>query len=276
MDTNNGNLNNDGYSIDEIKNILNDRRDILEKTITKLHSNKYREDVNLKVENRKKSIQYQIYKKRNQSETKYLKKSELAIAAKLAQRDYEKQVIKSIEEELKGISKFVKSMPDKSYEDIYNYLSRGRKAIVTPIVLTDEQYAKAWQEEKFVGKKIEAGTVGFETQRGEIVRSKSEVIIADALYFAKIPYHYEKPIKIGKRIIYPDFTVLNVKTRKEYYWEHLGMLDDEEYLNKSLLKLELYEQNNIREGENLILSRETRFHPLNTSSVKDKIKYYLL
>lgn len=276
MDTNNGNPNNDGYSIDEIKNILNDRRDILEKTITKLHSNKYKEDVNLKVENRKNSIQYQIYKKRNQSETKYLKKSELDIAAKLAQRDYEKQVIKSIEEELKGISKFVKSMPDKSYEDIYNYLSRGRKAIVTPIVLTDEQYAKAWQEEKFVGKKIEAGTVGFETQRGEIVRSKSEVIIADALYFAKIPYHYEKPIKIGKRIIYPDFTVLNVKTRKEYYWEHLGMLDDEEYLNKSLLKLELYEQNNIREGENLILSRETRFHPLNTSSVKDKIKYYLL
>lgn len=276
MDTNNGNPNNDGYSIDEIKNILNDRRDILEKTITKLHSNKYREDVNLKVENRKNSIQYQIYKKRNQSETKYLKKSELAIAAKLAQRDYEKQVSKSIEDELKGISKFVKSMPDKSYEDIYNYLSRGRKAIVTPIVLTDEQYAKEWQEEKFVGKKIEAGTVGFETQRGEIVRSKSEVIIADALYFAKIPYHYEKPIKIGKRIIYPDFTVLNVKTRKEYYWEHLGMLDDEEYLNKSLLKLELYEQNNIREGENLILSRETRFHPLNTSSVKDKIKYYLL
>lgn len=40
MDTNNGNSNNDGYSIDEIKNILNDRRDILEKTITKLHSNK--------------------------------------------------------------------------------------------------------------------------------------------------------------------------------------------------------------------------------------------
>ena len=107
----------------------------------------------MKVENRKNSIQYQIYKKGNQSETKYLKKSELAVAAKLAQRDYEKQVIRSIEEELKGISKFIKSMPDKSYEDIYNYLSRGRKAIVTPIVLTDEQYAKAWQEEKFVGKK---------------------------------------------------------------------------------------------------------------------------
>ncbi|MEE3440399.1 MAG: hypothetical protein VZR07_10670, partial [Ruminococcus sp.] len=52
----------------------------------------------------------------------------------------------------------------------------------------------------------------FETQRGEIVRSKSEVIIADALYYANIPYHYEKPIKVGDRVIYPDFTVLNVKT----------------------------------------------------------------
>ncbi|HAV90400.1 MAG TPA: hypothetical protein DCW44_03900 [Eubacterium sp.] len=259
----------------EFLEYLKKRRLYLEQLTGKLAKNKYRDDINLKVEKRNKSSQYIIYKKGKPSEFKYLKKSELDIARKLAQRDYEKQVMKAIVQELKCISKYVNGFPDKSYEDIYNGLSMGRKAVVTPIVLTDEQYAKAWQEEKFVGKKIQVGTVGFETQKGEIVRSKSEVIIADALYYANIPYHYEKPIKVGDRVIYPDFTVLNVKTRKEYYWEHLGMLDEEEYLNNTILKLELYEQNNIREGENLIISRETRFHPLNTSNVKDKIKHYL-
>lgn len=259
----------------EFLEYLKKRRLYLEQLTGKLAKNKYRNDINLKVEKRNKSSQYIIYKKGKPSEFKYLKKSELDIARKLAQRDYEKQVMKAIELELKCISKYINGFPDKSYEDIYNCLSRGRKAVVTPIVLTDEQYAKAWQEEDFVGKKIQAGIVGFETQRGEIVRSKSEVIIADALYYANFPYHYEKPIKVGDRVVYPDFTVLNIKTRKEYYWEHLGMLDEEEYLNNTILKLELFEQNNIREGENLIISRETRFHPLNTSNVKDKIKHYL-
>ena len=117
--------------------------------------------------------------------------------------------------------------------------------------------------------------MGYETQRGEIVRSKSEVIIADALFFAKIPYHYEKPLKVGNRTVYPDFTVLNVKTRKEYYWEHLGLLDDEDYLNSFLVKMDSYQKNGVRSGEKLILTKETKKHPLNTANVKEMIKYYL-
>ena len=31
---------------------------------------------------------------------------------------------------------------------------------------------------------------------------------------------------LSNRIIHPDFTVLNVRTREILYWEHLGMMDN--------------------------------------------------
>lgn len=263
-----------------VESLLAMRRNLLEKELVKLqrNSNKHdtREDEFLKVSRSRNSIQYYVVKYGNEKRKKYISKSNISIAKSIAQRDYEKQVRRTIEEEIKAINKFINSMPEITFEQVYYNLVEGRKLLVTPIVMPDEEYAKKWQEEEYIGKKIDAGTVGYETQRGEIVRSKSEVIIADALYYAKVPYHYEKPIKISNRIIHPDFTVLNVKTRKEYYWEHFGLLDDEEYLNKALLKLESYQKNNIREGENLILTRESKLHPLNTSIVKEMIRYYLL
>ena len=253
------------------------RKRVLEKELQKLEKNNknYVERGYLKVSMSYNSYQYYVIDYENDKTPKYIKKSNLSLAKSIAQRDYEKQVIKSVEEELKCINRFINGMPEVTYEQVYDKLVEGRKTLVTPIVMTDEEYAKKWQEQIFTAKKIEAGTVGYETQRGEIVRSKSEVIIADALFFAEIPYHYEKPLKVGNRTVYPDFTVLNVKTRKEYYWEHLGMLDDEDYLNKFLVKLDSYQKNGIRSGEKLILTKETKKHPLNTANVKETIKYYL-
>lgn len=251
------------------------KREYLEKILVELKKRSYEQDNCLKTEKRNNFIQYVVYKKGNPQNLKYITKSNLSIAKSIAQRDYEKQVVKSIEEEIKCIERFFKTMPEITYEQVYDKLVEGRKKLVTPIAMTDEEYAKKWQEQTFVAKKLESGLVGYETQRGEIVRSKSEVIIADALYFAKIPYHYEKPLKVGNKVVHPDFTVLNVKNRKEYYWEHLGLLDDEDYLNKFLIKLDSYEKNGIRSGEKLILTKETKKHPLNTANVKEMIKYYL-
>jgi hypothetical protein len=180
-----------------------------------------------------------------------------------------------MEEELASIKSYLRSMPETIFEDVYDSLMEGRRIIVIPAVMTDEEYINIWQNEKYNTKRIRPDDICYETQRGEKVRSKSEVIIADTLYFAGIPYHYEKPLQLGKRIIYPDFTVLNVRTRKEYYWEHLGMLDNEDYLDKALRKLDNYVEHGIREGNNLILTRETAKFPINISNIKDKINYYL-
>jgi hypothetical protein len=56
------------------------------------------------------------------------------------------------------------------------------------------------------------------TRNGELVRSKSEVIVADTLYALGVEYGYEVELAMtdGTRRL-PDL--------KPVYWEHLGMLD---------------------------------------------------
>ena len=68
------------------------------------------------------------------------------------------------------------------------------------------------------------------TERGELVRSKSELNIADKLYGRGIEYAYEQPLTLPNgRIRYPDFTLTDHAKGVTYYWEHLGMLQDPAY-----------------------------------------------
>lgn len=63
---------------------------------------------------------------------------------------------------------------------------------------------------------------------GDMVRSKSEVIIANMLHERGITFFYEKPLVAKDGSMYlPDFTLM--VHGEEYYWEHLGMLDKPEY-----------------------------------------------
>jgi len=85
------------------------------------------------------------------------------------------------------------------------------------------------------------------TERGDLVRSKSELIIADKLFARGIEYAYEQPLVLPSgRIRYPDFTIADSARGVTYYWEHLGLLDDpgyrvrwnkkrEEYLSAGIL-----------------------------------------
>lgn len=67
------------------------------------------------------------------------------------------------------------------------------------------------------------------TVRGELVRSKSEVIIANALYYHHVEYVYEPEVKLEGRVKRPDFKVVDDDTGEEWYWEHCGMMDDPKY-----------------------------------------------
>ena len=62
----------------------------------------------------------------------------------------------------------------------------------------------------------------------------------------------------GRGMVYPDFTVLNVRERKVYLWEHFGLLTEADYAEENLPKLESYEENGYFPGENLIVTIETK------------------
>ena len=114
------------------------------------------------------------------------------------------------------------------------------------------------------------------TEKGERVQSKSEKILADFFYRNNIPYKYEKPLNLsGYGIVYPDFTFLSRKLRKEIYWEHEGLMDKSEYAIKAVKKLNRYQMNGILPGERLILTFETEQDVLNSKIVSDLVDKYL-
>ena len=206
----------------------------------------------------------------------YIKEKDIELAKQLAQKDYDKKVLSSVEQELHALRKYESCCPKKSAEEIYESLHVERQKIITPIMETDAEYIQKWEQENYHGKEFQEEAPEFYTSKGERVRSKSEIIIADMLGKEGIPYRYEYPIYLrGIGRIYPDFTVLRVQTRQEVFWEHLGMMDDPVYLENAIKKIVAYEQNGIFPGDNLILTYETKKNVINQRLIKSMIEHYL-
>lgn len=94
------------------------------------------------------------------------------------------------------------------------------------------------------GVLFEEGLIN-QTVRGELVRSKSEVIIADRLHAAGVDYDYEKPLTLEGPPKYPDFTIEDDASGRKYVWEHLGLLADPGYRARWEAKLAWYRRNGV-------------------------------
>ena len=210
--------------------------------------------------------------------SEYIPKSNLALMSKLAQKYYDEKVLGVLECKLNLVDTFIEKYKAIDELDVYEKLSEERKSLVEPILLSDEEYARRWLAVSYKGKGFETGAPDLRTAKGERVRSKSEVIIADTLGRLGIPYKYECPLKFadGGRTIYPDFTCLDLRTRKEFLWEHLGMMDNPEYASLAVKKLSSYLQSGYVPGKNLIISMEGSEKPLSQNDVKKIVKEIFL
>lgn len=190
----------------------------------------------------------------------------------LAQKDYLTKVLKAMERELAFINLVLARAPKERPEEVYGKLIPARKKYVTPVLLDDEEYARRWQAEPYNENPYEPGEKVFATKRGEMVRSKSEAMIADSYYDMGIPYKYDYPVKVQNgKTKYVDFLVLDMRRRQVYYHEHLGLLDDPSYVKKNMIKLREYRAVGIYTGKNLILTQETKDCPLNMSLFRNNM-----
>ena len=97
-----------------------------------------------------------------------------------------------------------------------------------------------------------------ETLCGELVRSKSEVIIANALFSYEIPFHYEEQFPFPNDngdFYFPDFTIL-LPNGSRILWEHLGLLSIMDYAVHNGKKLHTYQAHDFLIGRNLILTQD--------------------
>ena len=109
--------------------------------------------------------------------------------------------------------------------------------------------------------------------KGHMVRSKSELVIANMLYENKVEYSYETPYEgeTEPGIVLPDFKFVDA-AGELVIWEHLGMLHRQDYQQRWNHKKEWYEKNGFVEGENLFTTRDDEKGGLDSSEIRNTLK----
>lgn len=240
----------------------------------------------LKISNRKKDYSYyhmkndQVNKKEISQYLSKKKEETPSFIEKLVQKQYYQKLLPVMKEEKKAIEEFLtKYDPQKKY-DIYEKTTQPRKQFITPAFLTPEMKTQRWESEEYQPNPKYPENLIYETNRGDMVRSKSEIIIADLLYYHKdyCAYRYESPLYVSEKgmVLYPDFTIMKRSAAEIFYWEHFGMMDVESYVDTFIRKMNEYILAGIYPGKQLICTFESSAQPLETKVVRNLIKEYFL
>lgn len=224
-----------------------------------------------------KSNGYAAYYKRQNGKKQYVRKDNVEQLKALAQNTYVKKMVEAAQKELESLKKCLIVLEKSSaMESVYKNMAKELRDYIEPCA-PDDEYAKAWQEDR-KRCRLKPPPKKYKTMRGEYVRSKSELIIADRLFALGIPYHYERPVFINSinDFYHPDFTILNKRTRKVVYWEHLGMMGEEGYRVNNIQKIDDYATEGIVVGKNLVVTFESNDANLSTELVDTMIRELFL
>ena len=115
------------------------------------------------------------------------------------------------------------------------------------------------------------------TENNDLVRSKLECIVANALLHLNIPYRYEaRLVLINGRAIFPDFTILSPVNGKIYYLEVCGMMEKESYIDDLLARIREMNESGIVLGDNLLLCFEAEYVPFDIHTLINMLQRTVL
>ena len=205
----------------------------------------------------------------------YLDKSKQKLAEQLAIKSYIHALLKDISHELTANQFYLRHYIDKS--SVESLLTHpGIQKLLHPYFKPRSKELAEWMDSSYNRNPHFQEHLKHKTILDFLVRSKSESMITTILYTNNIPFRYECELVLGSQIIYPDFTIRHPRTGEWYYWEHLGKMDDPNYYKNKFHLLEQYTSHGIVPSINLILTFETKNHPLTTDVIQKIIEHYFL
>lgn len=211
----------------------------------------------------------------SKSHKSYLSRVLDGVACRYIQQEYNEKIIKTLEWEISWLKNYLKKAEKRGISAIPGLMCKSKKMFYEPVTLPDEEYISEWLNKRYQPKEFLQGDALYETSSGLRVRSKSEIMIAEALEKENVPFRYEYPVEVRGRTLYPDFYCLNVRTREVFIWEHFGMLDEKSYVSTMLEKIAAYEERGFILGKDVIVTGETLEHPLSPKSIECKIASFL-
>lgn len=207
-------------------------------------------------------------------EKEYLPKRNREEASELAHKAYLQERKKELEAEKKALVGYLESYDRIAFRSEKMLKEKKYGELLNHIFLQQAPEITEWLQEPYTSNPNYPEGLIFKTYAGHMVRSKSEVFISNSLYTHKIPYKYEFPLVLPQGVFHPDFTMMHPKTKKLWYYEHFGRMDEWSYIEKTTKKLEIYANNGIVIGKQLLATFETKSNPLDTNLVEDMLRYY--
>ncbi len=264
------------FQLNQMISIIQEELEIKQQEITRLTKELQSAPAGkLLVSRNKNSIQFYQRIGKGEKGRLYLSKKEEATICRLAQKRYEENLLAREEENfyiLSQVLSLLRKISDPS--EAFSKTPTTLQPYIKPIHLTPVDYIQQWLIDTTdlpSNADFHPESRIYATESGEKVRSKSEMAIANLLRAMQLPYQYEKPLLLNGKILYPDFTILDIATQTEVYYEHFGLMDQEEYRTAALLKIERYEKAGLTPGKQFLFSFESAQVPFNGNLVRIKL-----
>lgn len=215
-------------------------------------------------------------------------------AVELAARGCAELRLMDANEEKKSVDRMLKTLREEGHIARYMSAHPGQAELINEWIkktgiegLRKEELeifeaVEAWKNQPYSRSKAHPENLTVPTGvSGLNVRSKSEAMWVSLLEEKHAAYHYEEELQFvddrGRSVVIaPDFHCANLRVRKHIIIEHLGMVDDENYMKDFKWKLEVYRRNGYYLGKNLLVTTETKDSPLDINIAKWIVDYWLL
>ncbi len=196
----------------------------------------------LKYRKRGSSYHYiQILQEHGVRQERYLPASETERIAALAQKRYDKKLLRVLKAELTALQ-HNKVFDAQAKFAVYEALPPPVAAFVCPVFRPAALICAEWAQGAYEPNPFQDDTQPtYQTEKGDCVRSKNEWITANKLLQAGLAYRYEAPLEVWNgKVYYPDFTIMHPKTNELYYLEVCGIMGDPDYVAHLMQKMHDY------------------------------------
>ena len=178
---------------------------------------------------------------------------------------YAQKAVELIETDIEVLERLIRNYVNPDYSNINSRLpvtyqtdltaDNSGEAFSTALPPEAIKWIKDLKKEKDKYPPYKPEQLRFEALDGTKMRSLGEVIIANFLLMAGIPFVYEVPMKINGELVLPDFRILSlIDLKTVIIIEHQGMLFTEEYPFKYIRSLRLYLQSDLIINQDLFFT----------------------
>jgi hypothetical protein len=155
----------------------------------------------------------------------------------LVRKEYVKKALPLIRKNIESCRSFLNSYSCVDENSVMREFTQKFPELAAMIY--NDADPEIWEDKYPQDKELYPDDLKSQAADGTDMRSLGEIIVGSRLRHYGIPYKYEAAIDHPDIPYVPDFTIIRPRDGKIIYWEHLGKVNDEDYLNRNKHKFEV-------------------------------------